>query len=227
MRADHGKMKCFICERIPDGGTRIVLADGPEGGPAWADLTPLWDEAGECDLLLDSNESEWVSLAEVYDHLRLKEMTWREWLRSSLPRADGTPRCPKTPLPGGNASTETASLAGRQPSVDQGRVGEYLTLTEVAKFIPGRRPGKRVSLGTIWRWCTQGLRKGIRLKSVLAGGQRCTTRQWVQEFIDAMTQEGQPQGQDRAQVRTPTQRQTASERASEELKAAWDGRRPG
>lgn len=115
-----------------------------------------------------------------------------------------------------------------EPPTPQNGAGEYLTLTEAARLIPGRRPGKRVSLGTLWRWCTQGLRQGIRLKSVLVGGQRCTTRRWVEEFIEAMTQESRPAATDApVVVRTPTQRQTASERAAAELKAAWEGRRPG
>lgn len=101
----------------------------------------------------------------------------------------------------------------------------YLTLTEAAKTIPGRRPGKRVSLGTLWRWCTQGLRNGIRLKSVLVGGQRCTTRQWLQEFIEAMSQASQPETLPCPVPRTPNQRQAASERAAEELKAAWEMRK--
>jgi hypothetical protein len=78
-KADNRKMKRFIFERIPEDGIRIVLADGPEGGPAWPDLTPTWDEGSDHDLLLDTNEPEWVGLGEVYDHFRLKEITWREW----------------------------------------------------------------------------------------------------------------------------------------------------
>lgn len=132
-------------------------------------------------------------------------------------------------LPGAIPSDPLApSRAGQQPPSSQIGAGEYLSLTEAARLIPGRRPGKRVSLGTIWRWCNQGLRQGIRLKSVLIGGQRCTTRRWLEEFIEAMSQESQPGVADRpAAIRTPTQRQTASERAAEELKAAWKGRRPG
>lgn len=63
IQADNCKMKRFICERTD--GTRIVLADGVEGGPAWADLYPIWDDDGECDLLIETNEPEWVGLREV------------------------------------------------------------------------------------------------------------------------------------------------------------------
>jgi hypothetical protein len=150
----------------------------------------------------------------------LEDFNWRggddRFDRSALPR-----RSPSEPSP-------AVHRAEQEPSSSQSGAGEYLTLTEAARLIPGRRPGKRVSLGTLWRWCTKGLRQGIRLKSVLAGGQRCTTRQWVQDFIEAMTQVSQPAPADApVVVRTPTQRQTASERAAAELKAAWERRRPG
>ena len=223
--SDNRKMKRFICERIPEEGIRIVIADGAEGGPAWADLTPIWDEGGGCDLMLDSNEPEWVRLREVFDHFRLQEITWREWRTTLVPMAAGPAPILKLPPPGDTASPCIISPVGLQTTADEDGVGGYLTLTEAARLIPGRRPGKRVSLGTVWRWCTQGLRNGIRLQSVLAGGQRCTTRRWLQDFIEAMSQDSQPSANDRPTVRTPTQRQTASERAAEELKAAWEGRR--
>lgn len=70
-----------------------MLADGPEGGAAWAILMPTWDE--ENGLRIETNEPEWVGLAEVYDHLRRQEMTWREWrslcgIREARPVADST-----------------------------------------------------------------------------------------------------------------------------------------
>jgi Protein of unknown function (DUF1580) len=98
---------------------------------------------------------------------------------------------------------------------------EYLTLTEAAKLIPGRQPGKRMAVGTIWRWCKRGVRDGIRLKSVLIGQQRYTTREWLQEFIDALTQAAEPDGNEPLRLRTPRQRRTAAEQATEELKKMW------
>src|SRR6516225_4506034 len=72
--ADNARMEKFICERIPDDGTRIDLGNG-----AWADLTPFWDERFGWSLLLETNEPEWVGLWEVYQYFRSKEMTSREW----------------------------------------------------------------------------------------------------------------------------------------------------
>jgi hypothetical protein len=99
---------------------------------------------------------------------------------------------------------------------------EGLTLTEAAKLIPGRRAGKRVSVESVWRWCMKGLCNETRLRSVLVGGQRLTTRTWLREFIEARTAEGEPEGQVVPRIRTPTQRQRDSERAREELEALWN-----
>ena len=101
----------------------------------------------------------------------------------------------------------------------------YLTLTEAAKLIPGRVPGKRMAVGTVWRWCRRGVRNGIRLKSVLIGQQRYTTREWLQEFIDAVTQAAEPDGHEALRLRTPRQRRTAAEQATEELKKMWAQKR--
>ena len=98
---------------------------------------------------------------------------------------------------------------------------EGLTLSEAAALIPGRKQGKRVYVNTVWRWCKKGVKNGIRLKSVLVGGQRYTTRRWLQEFIEAMSQASGEGEVPPPAIRTPRQRQTASERAIEELKAAW------
>ena len=102
-------------------------------------------------------------------------------------------------------------------------MNEYLTLTEAAKLVPGRKPGKGVSEGTVWRWCMRGIRNGIRLRSAMVGGHRCTTRQWLREFIEALNQS--QSGTTDPQPRTPGQRRRASEQAAEELRKRWN--RPG
>jgi hypothetical protein len=88
---------------------------------------------------------------------------------------------------------------------------EGLTLTEAAKLLPGRRTGKRISVQTLWRWCMKGLHNGVRLKSVLVGGQRLTTRTWLQEFIEVRTQAAEPEDRPIPRFRTPTQRQRDSQ----------------
>lgn len=97
---------------------------------------------------------------------------------------------------------------------------EYITLTQAAKLVPGRKPGKGVSEETVWRWCLRGVRNGIRLKSEMVGGHRCTTRQWLQEFIEALNEK--QSGTTSPQPRTPEQRRRASEQAAEELRKRWN-----
>jgi hypothetical protein len=98
-----------------------------------------------------------------------------------------------------------------------GRKG--LTLTQAARLLPGRIPGRRLNVCTVWRWCMRGLRNGTRLRSVLVGGQRLTTRTWLQEFIEASTAEAEPERRIIPPIRTPAQRRRASERAAEALEA--------
>jgi len=98
---------------------------------------------------------------------------------------------------------------------------EFLTLTEATKLIPGRKAGERVSVGTVWRWCIRGIRNGIKLKSVMIGGQRCTTRLWLQDFIEAINPSLSSSSQMTATPRTPLQRERESERAKEELDRLW------
>lgn len=101
-----------------------------------------------------------------------------------------------------------------------------LPLSGAAKLFPGQQPGKKVSIDTLWRWCMRGLRNGVRLKSVLIGGRRYTTKQWVMEFIDALNQDPEPGRASETQFRTARQQQSASERAAEELRALWNRKRP-
>lgn len=98
---------------------------------------------------------------------------------------------------------------------------EYMTLTEAAKLIPGRRPGSRISTDTVWRWCMRGVANGVRLKSVLIGGQRYTTRSWLQEFIEARNCSGEQDEPAVPRLRTRKQRQSGAEKATEELKRLW------
>jgi hypothetical protein len=100
----------------------------------------------------------------------------------------------------------------------------YFTLTEAAALFPGRRPGKRVSVQTVWRWCMRGVRKGIRLRSVLVGGQRYTTPAWINDFIEAVTRVARPEEVNHPAPRVLGFRQKASDAAAEELRARWKRR---
>ena len=101
---------------------------------------------------------------------------------------------------------------------------DYLTLPQAAKLFPGTKPGKRVSTDTVWRWCTRGVCGGVRLRSVMIGGRRFTTRAWLDDFIAART-EATDGPLPIPQVRTPLQQQRVAETASQELDRLWKQRR--
>jgi hypothetical protein len=56
---------------------------------------------------------------------------------------------------------------------------DLLSFGKAASAIPGR---ERVSLGTLHRWRLKGVR-GVRLETVLIGGQRFTSRQAIERFL--------------------------------------------
>jgi hypothetical protein len=105
-----------------------------------------------------------------------------------------------------------------------GLATQYITLNEATKLIPGR-DGRRISLKSVHRWCRKGLRSGVRLRSELVGGKRCTTRRWLCEFFEALNREAESGVADRSVPRTTPQRQDASDRALQELKEAWGRKR--
>lgn len=63
----------------------------------------------------------------------------------------------------------------------QAKAEERITLTEVAKTLPGRP-----TANCVWRWCRRGVlaRNGerVRLEHVRLGGRIFTTRRWLDEF---------------------------------------------
>jgi hypothetical protein len=58
-----------------------------------------------------------------------------------------------------------------------------ITLAQAAKLIPGRS-GEGLSVCTLWRWATRGIR-GHVLLTQLIGGTRYTTVAAIQNFIAA------------------------------------------
>lgn len=61
---------------------------------------------------------------------------------------------------------------------------EYLTVKDVSAICPSAKGGK-VSKTTVHNWMRKGVR-GIKLKSLLIGHSRVTTREHFQEFLDAL-----------------------------------------
>ncbi len=95
-----------------------------------------------------------------------------------------------------------------------------ITLTEAARLLPHRRAGRPVHLSCIYRWSQIGV-KGIRLETVQIGGTRCTSREKLQEFFDALTAQAES---GRVPVPAPAkltpQRRKQIEAAEKHLQAA-------
>lgn len=99
---------------------------------------------------------------------------------------------------------------------DVDHLTEYITLTQAAAELPRRRGGKKTHVVTLYRWTTKGCR-GAKLRYAMVGCTRCTTRQWLAEFFERITQAS---GGEVVTPRTSRQITRASERAEAELTAA-------
>jgi hypothetical protein len=114
------------------------------------------------------------------------------------------------------------------------RLTERVPLAQAAAELPCRRAGKRTHVATLYRWTQRGCR-GVRLRYVMVGVTRCTTRQWLNEFFDELTSraegpaEASPGCTPAAPSRRPRPSSTAwaSERANAQKRAARGGESPG
>ena len=97
---------------------------------------------------------------------------------------------------------------------------QVISLTEAAKHLPKRRANKRPNVATMYRWISSGV-KGIRLEYIVIGGTRCTSREALQRFFDALTAQAES---GRAPVPTPprmsVQRRKQIEAAEKRLQVA-------
>ncbi|HZU37723.1 MAG TPA: DUF1580 domain-containing protein [Gemmataceae bacterium] len=99
-----------------------------------------------------------------------------------------------------------------------------LPLRDVTRlpWIPGRRPGKKLSFPTVWRWATKGLRGKdktvIRLETCRVGGMLCTSELAVRRFFEALT-EHDPNIAPAMIPRSPAARARASARAAKILES--------
>jgi len=64
---------------------------------------------------------------------------------------------------------------------------KLLSLTQAARTLDVvRREGKRPNVATLYRWSTTGCR-GVKLDTVQVGGTRCTSREALQRFFEALS----------------------------------------
>jgi Protein of unknown function (DUF1580) len=96
-----------------------------------------------------------------------------------------------------------------------------LTFKQAADWIPRRRAGCKVSSSTFWRWSNIGI-AGEKLETICLGGARCTSKQAIQRFFDAVTAarrggSATPASPDAGRTRTEAERRRAAEKAGEVL----------
>jgi hypothetical protein len=86
------------------------------------------------------------------------------------------------------------------------------------QWLPRRRNGAKLSLTTLWRWSTRGVR-GVVLRTVRVGETPCTTENWLREFFEALASERREIAPTNG-VRTPAQRNREITTATKLLSAA-------
>lgn len=69
---------------------------------------------------------------------------------------------------------------------DQSTLRQYISLSQAAKSLPNHG-GQGVHIATLHRWCTHGVR-GVRLRYVMVGIRRCTTAEWLNDFLESITE---------------------------------------
>jgi hypothetical protein len=90
-------------------------------------------------------------------------------------------------------------------------LSEYLKLPDAVERVTGHRP----HLSTPWRWATRGC-KGVRLETVCVGVKRLTTVEWVQSFIQALTEQRNAE-QLTPPVLPPRQQERNAEKSAKKL----------
>jgi hypothetical protein len=97
-----------------------------------------------------------------------------------------------------------------------------ISIHEAAGQIPGRRPGKKLSFTTLWRWIIKGIRTGdgqvIRLEAVRLGARWVTSREAIIRFSAKLT----PPTDAPPATRTPASRQRGAKHSREELKRKFN-----
>ena len=91
-----------------------------------------------------------------------------------------------------------------------------VAIKKIPDHVPrNSRSGKKVNLATAWRWQQRGCR-GIRLESILVGGQRYTSLEALQRFAEATTAVADGSSPTDAST-TPAAARKAHEKACREL----------
>lgn len=86
------------------------------------------------------------------------------------------------------------------------------SLADAAKLLPRRRGGKKPHVSCLYRWTAHGCR-GVVLESIQVGGTRCTSKEALDRFFEALTFGDSP-----GLRRSPARRKRAAAAAERELR---------
>jgi len=181
--SDRDKMIAYICRRVPQPECRVVLARG-QGGTAWADLMPLWDDELGWDLRFETNSTERVTLRQIYDHFREQDMTTWERGHVFAPSAEPVRCSAPTVATPTTASTErdvhcsenVLAEVGKMRSMleallatveKQRRIKDWYSTAEIAEEL-------HKAEFTVREWCRLGQCKAQKSK-----GYRGGKKQWM------------------------------------------------
>jgi hypothetical protein len=104
---------------------------------------------------------------------------------------------------------------GRLAEIETTGEDRLIRLCEVpdVPWLPPRRGGTKLSVSTVFRWVTAGVR-GRKLRYTCVGGVRCTCERWLREFFNTLAaDEGMVPGQE--VVTEPWVTQKAMEKKAE------------
>jgi hypothetical protein len=102
-------------------------------------------------------------------------------------------------------------------SLNESVLGGYYSLSDAVRKIPRKGSGRKVSIGSVERWARKGIR-GVRLKTIKAGGMRCTSDEWLLEFFESIARSErrhEPQLKDRAVSQHTGRREAVESRLAE------------
>jgi hypothetical protein len=85
-----------------------------------------------------------------------------------------------------------------------------ISLADATRLLPARRKGRKPHLSCIYRWTVSGCR-GVILESIQVGGTRCTSKEALARFLEALTL-ASPTGH-HASLRSPVKRRRAAGRS--------------
>ena len=96
---------------------------------------------------------------------------------------------------------------------------QWLTIADAAELVGIRKSRRPTHYQTVRGWMVDGLR-GVRLRSVMRGGCRMTTQQWLSEFFDVLNNAREREiANAPSRLRSPAAASKAQERAKRELEA--------